>query len=225
MIATLPPAASRALAVALLLGAAGILYLGLAQPLIADYRSTQQAISDMRADIARYRRVGAEAASRKSALAALRQQQATTEGFLPGANDALAAAQMQNRVKALAESVHGELKSTQVLPVQDDGRYRRVTIRAQMVLNLASAQKVLYGLETASPLLFVDNLNMRSRLNDRRRERTPSANAEDPLLDLRFDVYGFMRNNKTSQDQPAPGARPEAAAGAFDVAKTGGAAK
>ncbi|MGO8914490.1 MAG: type II secretion system protein GspM [Stellaceae bacterium] len=203
----LPPAASRMLAVLILLGGIALFYLGAVQPLLWDYRTTGEAIADRESAIARFRRVAAELPQRRAQLAALRQRQAASEGFLQGTNDALVAAQMQNRIKALVEAAHGELKSTQVLPVQDEGKYRRITIRAQMTLDTEAAQRVLYGIETASPLLFLDNLDLRAHLGaDRRRERT----VEDQSLDVRLDVYGYMRGAKAADRQSVAARDPQA---------------
>ncbi len=189
---SLPPALSRILAVLILLAAVGFVYVAAVQPLLDDYATTRQSIEDMRAAIVRYERVGAELAARRATLATLNQRQATSEGFLQGTNDALIAAQIQNRLKTLIEGARGELKSTQILPAQDEGRYRRVTVRAQMALPLAAAQRVFYGLETASPLLFLDNIDMRARYSERQRDR----NHEDATIDVQVDVFGFLRNPK-----------------------------
>ena len=112
-------------------------------------------------------------------------------GFLQGANESLAAADVQNRIKTLAEASKGELKSTQILPPQDEGKFRRIAVRAQMTLKLAAVQRVFHGLEASSPLLFLDNVNVRAR-SDRWREEP----ADDPILDIRFDVYGYTRGGK-----------------------------
>lgn len=202
----LPPLASRALALLLLLGAVGLAYLAVVQPLWDDASATRQSIEDMQSAIERYRRIAAELPTRRATLAALRQQQAASQGFLAGPNDALVAAQIQNRLKASIESAHGELKSTQVLPVQEEGKYRRIIIRAQAVLDLPAAQRVLYDIETASPMLFLDNVALRSRIAERRRDR----GGEDGTLDVRFDVYGYVRGAKPppqSAAVTAPGNR------------------
>jgi general secretion pathway protein M len=205
MMRTLPPAASRALALLILLAAIGIIYLGVVGPLLGDYGTTQASIEEMRNAIERYRRVGAELPARRAELTALRQSAASSEGFLQGTNDALVAAQIQNRIKSLVEAGRGDLKSTQVIPTQDEGKYRRVTVRAQMNIDIAGAQRVLHGIETASPLLFLDNLDIRSRIGERRR-----ATADESSLDVRFDVYGYMRGGKSAGDKPsiAAGAAP-----------------
>ncbi|MGH7001949.1 MAG: type II secretion system protein GspM [Stellaceae bacterium] len=212
---TLSPLASRGLAVLILLVGIGIVYAALAAPLLEDYQATRRSIEDMSAAVARYRKVADELAPRRAALAALSQRQASTAGFLQGTNDALVAAQIQNRLKAIVEAAHGELKSTQVLPVQEEGRYRRVTIRGQMVLRLPAAQRVFYDIETASPLLFLDNLNIRMGAAERRRDHGAQATS----LDVRFDIYGYVRNTKTAQDRPSVAVSGERKAAASDAAK------
>jgi general secretion pathway protein M len=197
----LPPVASRLLALLILVGALALAYLGAVQPLIDDYQATGSATEDMQAALLRFQRVAAEVPARRAQLAALRQRQAASEGFLQGTNDALVAAQIQNRVKALTEAAHGELKSTQVLPVQDEGKYRRISIRVQLTVDLPAAQRLLYGVETASPLLFLDNLDMRAHIADRRRDR--GAGSDDGALDLRFDVYGYVRGGKAEKQSVA----------------------
>ncbi len=215
MTMTMTPLVSRILALAILLGLVGVAYAGLVQPVIDDFRATRQSIDETGAAIARYRKVGDELASRRAALAALTQRQASSAGFLQGTNDSLVAAQIQNRLKTIVEAAHGELKSTQVLPVQEEGRYRRVTIRGQMHLQLPAAQQVFYGIETASPLLFLDNLNIRTAVAERRRDRASPPSS----LDVRFDIYGYIRNPKTAQDRPAVASSGEAKAALNDLAR------
>jgi hypothetical protein len=65
---------------------------------------------------------------------------------------------------------------------------RRIAVRGQMSSGLAAAQSVLYELESASPYLFIDNLNMRARGADRRADGVEA----DPILDVRFDIYGYV---------------------------------
>jgi len=213
-----PPLASRALAVAILGALLGLVYAVVVQPLLDDYAATRQANDETRTAIMRYHRVAAELANRRATLTELGQRLAANDGFLQGTNDALVAAQIQNRVKALIESVRGELKSTQVLPVQEDGRYRRVIVRGQMALTLAGAQRVFYSIETASPLLFLDNIDMRARYSERQRER----GADQGLIDVQFDVYGYVRSTKPPQRQSATSPtdardRPAALVGAVPV--------
>lgn len=204
----LPPLASRSLALLLLVAAIALLYLLAVRPVLQDAARIRAAIAERSAALERFERVAAELPQRRARLAALRRRQAASAGFLEGTNDALLAAQLQSRVKALVEAAHGELKSTQALPVQDEGQYRRIAVRAQMTLDLAGAQQVLYGIETSSPLLFLDNLDMRAHAEGRRRERDDEA----ATLDLRFDVYGYRRGVKPAKRQSVAANTPPAPA-------------
>jgi hypothetical protein len=191
VIATLSPALRRALALAILLGLVGAGYYGVVEPIAAEYQATQSSIEQLRSMLARYESAGRDLDRRKAELATLKQQQTAADGFLRGANETLVAAEIQNRIKSLAESTKGELRSTQILPPQEEGKFHRITVRGQMAVKLAAAQRVFYGLEASSPLLFFDNVNLRARPERRRDESN-----DDPVLDIRFDVYGYTRGTK-----------------------------
>lgn len=188
----LPPLASRGLALALLAALVALVYAVAVQPLIDDYAETAQSIDRMTALLQRYRGIGAKLAPLQAELVQAQQRQGARDGFFAGTNDTLVAAQLQGRLRSAVESARGELKSTQVLPSEDDGKMRRVTVRGQMASTLGAVQRVLYDLEASSPYLFIDNLNLRVRTAERRAE-SPDA---DPILDVRFDVYGYLSSAK-----------------------------
>jgi len=180
----LGPAAALAI---LLLVSAGF-YTVLVQPLIDDYRNTSDSVDRMNALLDRYRRIGQSLPGLEVELARLKQQPGTRDGFFQGASDALVAAQLQGRLRSAVDAARGELKSTQVLPAVEEGKMRRIAVRGQMSSSLAAAQHVLYELESASPYLFIDNLDLRARPPERRAE-SPEL---DPVLDVRFDIYGYV---------------------------------
>jgi general secretion pathway protein M len=180
--------AGRAAAATILFVLLAVIYVAAVQPLIDDYVGTSDSIDRMSALLERYRRLAQSLPTLEARLARLKQQPASQDGFFQAASDAQLAAQLQGRVRAVVEAAHGELKSTQVLPTQEDGKTRRVAVRGQVASNLAQMQRVLYDLEAASPYLFIDNLNIRARGADR---RTGSVEL-DPILDVRFDVYAYM---------------------------------
>lgn len=184
----LSPPLSRALAVAILIGVVGGLYYGIVRPIADSYGATRASIEQLQDNLMRYQRAARDLAPRQAELAALKQRQSAQDGFLQGANDTLVAAQIQNRIKALADATKGELRSTQVLPSQDEGKLRRITVRGQMSTTLSGALRVFHGLESASPLLFLDNVDMRAR-PAQLRDRSAAVNTD--VIDLQFDVYGY----------------------------------
>jgi len=189
----LSPPISRSLALALLLCLVAILYLGVAQPLIDSYTAARGSVGELQDMLQRYRRAARDLGPRQAELTALKQHQPAQEGFLEGANDTLLAVQIQNRIKALADASRAELRSSQVLPPQDEGKLRRISVRGQVSTTLAGAQRLFYGLEAATPLLFIDNVDLRARPAD---PRDRNDTAVSNTIDLQFDVYGYARGNK-----------------------------
>jgi hypothetical protein len=115
---------------------------------------------------------------------------------------------VQQQVKAIIESNGGRLASTQVLPESDEGGFTRVTIRVQILVNdVVALQKTLYALESATPLLFMDNVQLRARTvrkrvpaavsvnpaERRNRRRRPVEIKTETQLTLQFELAGFMR--------------------------------
>lgn len=186
---TLSPLLGRLLALALLLG---LLLAGhglLVRPLLAEWQANEALIAQSRELLARYRQI---AAARPLLERQLDQLEATDVAwvYLEGASDALAAAALQERVRALAAEAGGELRSTQILPASDDAGLRRIGLRIQLGLDAEALQSVLHELETGTPLVFVDNLVVRARQQARRRAM---ISEDDPTLEVALDLYGYLR--------------------------------
>jgi general secretion pathway protein M len=179
----------RALALAILLALVSVAFSGIVQPLLDDYRETRASVDRLEATLQRGHAGERERAQLQTELAALRKRQSSTGGVLQGTNESIAAAQLQDRLKASIEGAKGELKSTQMLPARDDGKFRRITVRAQVSLKMAALQRALYDVESAAPFLFLDNVSIRVRSSPRDRDQA----AQDPVLDVSFDLSGYIR--------------------------------
>lgn len=196
---TLPPPISRMLAGAILLALFAIVYYGIAAPVVDAYQSTDRSIARFRADLIHYEQAGATLATRRAQLAALRRRGRVQDGFLQGTSETLAAARIQNRLKRLVEAARGQLQSTDVLVPQQEGSVRRITVRALMSAPLGSVLHVFYGLESGSPYLFLDNVDIRARPIPF--GRSAAEMHEGTALDVQFDIYGYMRGKNS---KPAP---------------------
>jgi general secretion pathway protein M len=193
MILKLSPMVSRGAALAILAGIAAVLYFGIAAPLLNEYGAIHDSIAQLQDRVQRYQRVARDLAPRRAELAALKRRQSAQDGFLQGANDTLIAVQIQNRLKALADQTRSELRSTQVLPPQDEGKLRRISVRGQISTTVPGALSIFYGLESADPLLFIDNVDMRARPQS---YRNRNEDAHTGLIDMQFDIYGYTRGSK-----------------------------
>jgi len=158
-------------------------------PVIDSYTSDREAAEQMQGALARYQRAARELPDLKARMDALRQRGPAQAGYLDGENETVAAAVLQERFKAVLQRHGGVLKSTQVLTGRDEGAARRIAVRGDLTATLGTLQRAVYELEAGSPLLFVDNLDIRAVV----RPRGGPDGDQEPQLEVNFDLYGYMR--------------------------------
>jgi general secretion pathway protein M len=183
------PWLSRAAALLLLAAVLGAAYVWIVEPIAAAYANTEAAIADTRDLVERYDRLAVARTSLEAQLAAIEQKPDTAAYYLSGATDALAAASLQARVTALVEGSGATLLSIQTLTSSEDRGLRRVAIRLQMTAEIAPLVRVLHGLESGIPLLFVDNLELQSQAAP---AIDPDAAETSAPLIVGFDLYGYL---------------------------------
>jgi general secretion pathway protein M len=179
----------RLLAVGLLLVAIMLVWTMLVAPLAELYEAERADTERMALAVEKSPVRDEDLARLRRDVQLLKERQDAAAGLLQAASEAIAGAQLQNRLKEVVGAAQGELRSTQTLPSRDDGNFRRITVRGQLSLSLAALQQVLYTLEAASPYLFLDNVAVQARADERDKDRAES----DGLLDVRFDLSGYMR--------------------------------
>lgn len=185
----LPSWASRLCAVALLLVLLAAVYLYVVSPVLAAYREADEDLAQTRDLLVRYERLAAAKLSHEGQLAELSARQADTGIYLSGTTDALAAAELQDRIRRAVVRHGGQLRSIQSLPAGSDGEFRDIAVRVQINANLSSFHHLIYQLEAEKPFLFVDHLDVRNR----RANRRSALENLDPELAIRFDISGYLR--------------------------------
>ncbi len=189
---SLSPPVQRGLAVAILIVLIAVLYFGLVQPLADNYFADRQTVAQLKDAGAKYRRAAEELPARQAQLDALARDQASAAGFLQGPSDTLIAAQIQNRIKSLADAAKVDLRSSQVLPGAEEGKLKRIAVREQLTGTIGGILAVFHGLEApGSPSLFLDNISLRTRLAATR----ANAPAADEIIEVQFDVYGYTHGS------------------------------
>lgn len=186
----LPGWISRLAAVLLLVGLAATAYVFVVPPLVAGYVGDREALADARERLGRYRRIAATRPDLEAQIDAMEDRGAARGNYLTGRTDALAAAELQNRVKKIIETNGGKLRSIQAVPGKADGAFQRVTIRVQLAAPIDSLYRTIYALEAEKPFLFLDNIDIGNRRRGRRK-KTPDAT--DPALTVRFDLFGYLQ--------------------------------
>jgi len=198
------PARQRLLALGILLIGLAALVGALVVPVLLLHRHYDRAIEDLGDKLTRYRRVAAQAPELRTALDAVR----TRDGrkfYLRNTATNLAAAELQELVKAAIENNGGRITTSQNTTARDDGRFKQVGVNVQFFATTPALQKILAAIETQQPYLVVDNIAVRPLNAFRGFKPGPG---QEPELNLQLDVSAW------AYPEPAKPASPAAPASA-----------
>ncbi|HUC12744.1 MAG TPA: type II secretion system protein GspM [Stellaceae bacterium] len=187
------------LAVGLLFLVVGTVYFLAAAPLVDLYQQREAKIEDGRMLLPRLEAIARQLPALRSEVARLRAAARIRKVTLEGASDAIASANLESRIEALATSVGATIGSTESLPVEKNDGYRRIGLRFALNGPYETLVRLLAKLEEATPPLVVDNLQVHGVL---RRPGLPQAATADIGLDAGLDVYGFRTDDKTPNASP-----------------------
>lgn len=186
----LPDWVGRVAAVTLLLFTLAAVHFLVLAPIIDRYQRDADAIVETRELLARFERQAAARSGLEERLESLRALVAEQGQYLDDATYAVAAASLQDNVKAIVEGQGGELQSIQTMPSAANDESRRVAIRVQSVMSVEPLLYTIHQLESGVPYLFIDNLEIQGRLS-RQARRGATVEEETELL-VWFDLYGFL---------------------------------
>jgi general secretion pathway protein M len=182
----LSPEQSRRLALGILVGVVVAVIAAIAVPVWIAHSHYDKALADMNDRLERFRRVAATRAEVVRNLEAVRTKDARKFFLRPG-GAALSAAEVQEAVRSIIEQNGARLITMQVPAAKDEGRYRQVNVNVQLTTNIQALRKILHRVESGTPLLFVENLMVRSQVPATFK---PGPGAE-PEMFVQFDVYGY----------------------------------
>jgi general secretion pathway protein M len=187
--------AGRLLAVALTLVIAGAAYVLVAAPLLDFYadRASQLSTRELLRD--KIMAAAAELPQLRARAAELSAMSDAQQATLQGASDAIATANLQNRVGELATSAGASISSTETLPPEIRDYYRRIGLRVVLNGSFESLITFVAGLETSTTPLIVDNLQFHNI-------QTRAGSSQAARLDAAVDVYGFRINEQSSVSRP-----------------------
>lgn len=182
---TLTASQSRALAIALLVVVVLAGYLGLVRPYVETYGSYREDIAMLQDRLVRYRAVASMRDVIAERFAQLRDDPSMAVNFLAQETPALASAELQQYVKRAIGQSGGGLVSTQVVPSEQKAGIVEATVKVRMRGSSDTVQKLFYRLEAGRPLVFIDNVSLRTTGR--------SGVAKGQHLDVRFDLTGYLR--------------------------------
>lgn len=186
------------LAVALLLVPVGLLLKLVVVPAWQAYGDNRAEIIQLREQLAGFRRAAADLETLEGRLRTLRERHAASRYTLSQGSETLAAAALQERVKKLVGRHGGDLVSTRVLPVEPQQEFTRVGVNVQMRASIDVLRNVLYELESGEPMLIVNDLLIQSSSGGMGQRRRPGDAGHAGVLNLRFDLAGFIRREAAS---------------------------
>jgi len=193
---------SRFAALLLLLLAIALLHFATFEPVSNAHRTYDESIATSQLQLARLERHAGNSDQLKTQLAALKRTVQAPKEFLKGKNPALMPAHLLSRVKREIQSNGGTLNSVQVLPTGNEDLFPKIIVKADIRVTPEALKKILYTLESKAPALFIDNVLITGKMVKRTVNRGGNTKEQQSwnelLLDVRFDVFGFVW-----EDQPS----------------------
>jgi general secretion pathway protein M len=108
--------------------------------------------------------------------------------FLAGKTDGAIGAELQARLKGIAEAAGAKVRSIRGLPPKTDGRSRYVGSHIEVLGSVAAIQRAIHAVETAKPYLFITSGTMRLAP-----PVGPVGTPHEPLIEAQLDIFGAMR--------------------------------
>ena len=171
---------------------AALLWVVMALPLIQWHAARDEALAGRRALAGRMAGLAAELPQLKHAAAQAADAGPPAGAMLDQPSDAVAGAALQQRVQDIATKAGATLSSTEALPAEATGGYRRIRLRVALTAHWPVLVGMLQGLALqTAPQMLVDDVQLRSApvLLDR----------GDPPLDASFTVLALRAGS-----EPAP---------------------
>jgi len=191
------PDRDRWLALVLLLAAIALAYLVLVHPVwTAPMLEVNRELADSRERELRVRTQLQQAPLIQQRLAETGAQLARHPGFLPESSPQLATAGLVKRLETVVQMASPNNRSCAISnrspmpPPGTNDRFSAVVVQVRMRCGTPELAAVLHALETGSPRLFVDNLNL---LTMNYAFQAMGGTGNNNGLDVSFDLYGYLR--------------------------------
>jgi general secretion pathway protein M len=191
---TLSPRTARARALGLVGAALAVAYLvGVHWWFTAPMLSMGRELSDLRRQELEGRMEAGQRAAIQRQLDQVGQFEAANAGFLPEANKELATAGLVQRLEQVVQTASPNADACQITartPADSTATkeaFPRVVVQVRLRCGMTELAAVLHALESGSPQLFVDNLDILSR-----RSYLAAGSEGGGALDVSFDLYGYL---------------------------------
>ncbi|WP_419758749.1 type II secretion system protein GspM [Acidisoma sp.] len=172
------------LAVGLTIAGLAVLWVAIVGPLMSWYEARSQGLEDRRMVAARMARIAQTIPDLMRQAEALRAAApAGRDIALEAPSDAVAGARLQQRMQDLATAAGIRFSSIETLPAQQQGGYRRISLRVTCSAALPVLVGLLQKLEVSNPRMLIDDLDL---------DASPDLNRPDGIaIGANFTVIAF----------------------------------
>jgi len=185
---------SKTTAIMLLVIALLLVYLLVFHWFILRHGEYAEEIGDLRTQLSRFQTVATQREALQTHLSQIRNSQKDADLFLEDPEFDEAAASMSGRLGEMVRTQADEacqIVSRQPVRAKVQERFQKVTVNVRMRCDAEDFLQILYRMETGTPLMLVDDLNI---IRPRTRRRTRNAQpAAQRALDIRFNVSGYLK--------------------------------
>jgi general secretion pathway protein M len=186
--------AGRLLAMGLLVAMALVFAQFVVAPVWTMHASLGHRLDATRGQLERFQRLASQLSAIRAQVATARDQDLLAPFLVNAANDALAAVELQDRLKSIALGHEGHILSTRVLQATADGPFERVIVDARLEIPLEGLQDLLHEIESRKPYLFVDELSVTARP-----QRRGTSGGVAQALETRLTLYGLRARAEPSE--------------------------
>ncbi len=154
----------QALAAALAILTAIMLWMGTAMPLIGWYESRAAELSQQQALAVRMKALSTEIPALRRAVSAAGLRADDNQVLLAGGTDAIAGANLQSALQNLASQAGTNIDSAELLPAQQSGALRRISMQVSVTASWPVLVALLQAIGTARPYMLVDQISLSNSL-------------------------------------------------------------
>jgi hypothetical protein len=162
-----------------------VLLLGVVMPLADYWRTVDAGHTQLLSKAHAYERLVSRKEAVVNQVKALEADLTQAVDYLPRAEPAMAAAEVQANLGQLAERSGAIVRSTLTLPAKAQDGFTAVGFQLSVTGSMRSVRDILYEIEVGHPRLVIDRLNI-TPASDSGADRLPGD------VDMSVDLHGYM---------------------------------
>jgi len=150
-------------------------------------------IAGLSEQLGRFEQIASRRADYEARLRELQSRRADASLFLEGDDFNEAAAGMSEQLNRMIRTQTEDtcqIVSRQPVRPRVEERFQRVTVNARMRCGIEDLTKIIYSLETGVPMILTEELTV---IKPRTRRRRSADTPQNVLLDIRFNMSGYLR--------------------------------